>query len=372
MDDDFSYHSGDFSRSVMRMASEENRDTTMTHIHCVLIPRFNMLSLTGMLEPARIANYLSLSPLFGHALWSFDGAEVAASNGMTMPCAEPPEKLGRNDLVFLFGSWGGEYYQNPRLFSWLRLQARLGVRLCAVEIGSYPFARAGLLDGKAATTHWSYVSGFEEQFDEVTAREQLFTIDGRIMTCAGGTATIDLMLHLIGERHGERLAGEIADQMMHHPVRPGTTPQRVTLGRGFEMPSSSVREAVELIERNVSEPLTVPEIAAQVGISQRQLERQFSKGMGCSVVQFGLLMRLQRARVLLISTGLSVREISAACGFNSLSHFAFAFKKCFGRRPSDYRQAWPEQEAEPHWPGSLARYLDTLHVKRRIEGDLSD
>ena len=353
----------------MCMAIEENHHPTVTHIHCVLIPRFNMMSLTGMLEPARIANYLSLSPLFTQAYWSFDGAEVTASNGMSIACAPPPEKLGRDDLVFVFGSWGGEYYQNPRLFSWLRLQARLGVRLCAVEIGSYLFARAGLLDGKAATTHWSYVSGFEEQFDEVTACEQLFTIDGRIMTCAGGTATIDLMLHLIDERHGERLAGEIADQMMHHPVRPGTTPQRVTLGHGVEMPSSSVREAVELIERNVSEPLTVPEIAAQVGISQRQLERQFGKVMGCSVVQFGLLMRLQRARVLLISTGLSVREISAACGFNSLSHFAFAFKKCFGKRPSDYRQAWPEQEAKPHWPRSLARYLDTLHVRRRIEGE---
>jgi AraC family carnitine catabolism transcriptional activator len=351
------------------MTSGDEDEPAATRVHCVLLPRFNMLSLTGLIEPMRVANYLSLSPLFGYEHWSFDGEEVMASNGMAVVCRPPPEKLGRDDMVFLFGSWGGEYYRNPRLFSWLRLQARLGVRLCAVEIGSYPFARAGLLDDKAATTHWSYVSGFEEQFDTVAVCEQLFTIDGRMMTCAGGTATIDMMLHLIGERHGERLAGEIADQMMHHPVRPATTAQRMTLGRGVEMPSSGVREAVELIERNVSEPLTVPEIAAQVGISQRQLERQFRKIMGCSVVQFGLLMRLQRARVLLISTGMSVREISAACGFNSLSHFAYAFKKCFGKRPSDYRQAWPEQEAEPHWPGSLARYLDTLHVRRATEGD---
>ena len=335
------------------MIAEKTPENSATRIHCVLIPRFNMMSLTGLLEPARIANYLSVSPLYTHVYWSFDGAQVVASNGMSIPCETPPEKMNRDDLVFVFGSWGGEYYQNPMLFSWLRLQARIGARLCAVEIGSYPFARAGLLDGKAATTHWSYVSGFQEQFEEVEATEQLYTTDGRIMTCAGGTATIDLMLHLIGETQGERLVGEIADQMMHHPVRPATAPQRVTLGRGVEMPSPSVRAAVELIERNVSEPLTVPEIAAEIGISQRQLERKFSKIMGCSVVQFGLLMRLQQARVLLISTGMNVREISAASGFNSLSHFAFAFKKCFGKRPSDYRQAWPEQEAEPHWPGSL-------------------
>jgi len=112
--------------------------------------------------------------------------------------------------------------------------------------------------------------------------------------------------------------------------------------------------------------MTVPEISHQIGLSQRQLERQFQKEMGCSVVQFGLLMRLQHARVLLISTDLGVREISTAAGFNSLSHFAFAFKKCFGKRPSDYRQAWPEQEAEPHWPGTLARFLDTIEAKRRL------
>jgi AraC family carnitine catabolism transcriptional activator len=115
-----------------------------------------------------------------------------------------------------------------------------------------------------------------------------------------------------------------------------------------------------VIERNMTEPLTVPEIAAYIGLSQRQLERQFKKSIGCSIVQFGLLMRLQHARVLLISTDLGVRESATASGFNSLSHFAYAFKKCFGRRPRDYRQAWPEQDSAPHWPGTLGRFLDTL------------
>ena len=123
---------------------------------------------------------------------------------------------------------------------------------------------------------------------------------------------------------------------------------------------------IDLIEANISEPLAVPDIARQVGISQRQLERQFNQAMGCSVVQFGLLLRLQHARVLLISTDLGVREISAASGFNSLSHFAYAFRKCFGRRPSEYRQAWPEQEDAPTWPGTLSKYLDTFQVNRRM------
>jgi AraC family carnitine catabolism transcriptional activator len=155
-------------------------------------------------------------------------------------------------------------------------------------------------------------------------------------------------------------------------VRVSNAPQRQTLGRGTETLPPGVRIAVDLIEANISEPLPVPDIAQHVGISQRQLERQFNQTMGCSVVQFGLLLRLQHARVLLISTDLSVRDISAASGFNSLSHFAYAFRKCFGRRPSEYRQAWPEREDAPTWPGTLSKYLDTLQVNQRMRAGTGD
>jgi len=367
------YTYGEYShyrRNIVKgreMDLDQDPQTKAISIACVLIPRFNMMTFTSLLEPARIANYLSPTPLFTQEFYSFDGSEVAASNGLSVKCVPPPEKLGRNDIVFVLGSWGGEHYANTKLFSWLRLQARLGVRLCSVEIGSYIFARAGLLSGKSVTTHWSYLAGFQEQFPDALATEQLFTVDGQIMSCSGGTAGIDLMLHIIQDEYGERLTGEISDQIMHHPVRPPDAPQRMTLGRGIETLAPNVRAAINIIEAFISEPLTVPEIAEQIGISQRQLERQFNKAMGCSVVQFGLLLRLQHSRVLLISTDLGVREIATASGFNSLSHFAFAFKKCFGRRPSEYRMAWPENDTAPHWPGTLSKFLDTLEVNHRLK-----
>ena len=350
---------------VMDIDSESTAPTI--RLCFILIPRFNMFTLTGLLEPARIANYLSPSELYSHAYYSFDGPMVSASNGLSVSCEDPPEKLGLNDIVFVLGSWGGEHYTNHKLLSWLRYHSRLGIRLCAVEIGGYIFARAGLLSYKLATTHWSYLAGFQEQFPNLFATEQLFTETGRIMTCAGGTAGIDLMLHLIQKEHGERLVGEISDQIMHHPLRLANAPQRMTFGRGVETLAPGVRAAINLIESNISEPLSVPQIAEQIGISQRQLERHFNKALGCSVVQFGLLLRLQHSRVLLISTELGVREIATASGFNSLSHFAFAFSKCFGRRPSEYRMAWPEQDIAPHWPGTLSEFLDTLEVKQRLK-----
>lgn len=336
-------------------AKTMTKSTTVTgtapapsRIASILLPRFNMMGVISFLEPVRIANYLSTTPLYVHEFHALEAGDVTASNGMRITCATLPEKLSRDDLVVVAGSWGAEHYDDARLLSWLRRQSRAGVRLCAVEIGTYLFAKAGLLAGKKATTHWSYLPGFQEKYPDVQVQEQLFTIDGRIMTCAGSTAATDLMLHLIREDHGAPLVGEISDNIMHHPVRPDDAPQRKTMGRGLDSLPPGVRAAIDLIEAHISEPLRVPEIARRVGISQRQLERQFRQTIGCSIVQFGMLLRLQHARVLLISTDLGVREISAASGFNSLSHFAYAFRKCFARRPSEYRQAWPEQEDEPN------------------------
>lgn len=337
-------------------------------IGCVLLPRFNMMSLISLLEPVRIANYLSTAELYAQDFHSPGGGPVTASNGMTVETTPLPERLSRDDLLCVVGSWGAENYDEPALLSWLRRQARMGLRLCAVEMASYILARAGLLAGREATTHWSYLAGFQETFPDVQAVEQLFTIDGQIITCAGSSAATDLMLHLIGADHGAPLAGEICNNIMHHPVRPATDPQRQALGRGTGTLPPGVRAAIDLIEANIAEPLSVPQIAGAVGISQRQLERRFNQAIGCSVVQFGRLLRLQHARVLLISTDLGVREISAASGFNSLSHFAYAFRKCFGRRPSEYRNAWPEQEDAPTWPGTLSKYLDTLKADRRLRG----
>lgn len=331
-----------------------------------------MMSLVSMLEPARIANYLSGTPLYVHEYCSADGADILASNGMSVPCAPLPDKLGHDDLVLVIGSWGSEHYTNPKLLSWLRRQERLGLRLCAVEIASYIFARAGLLAGRRATTHWSYLSGFQEIFPDVLAAEQLYTMDGRLMTCAGSTAGLDLMLELIRQDHGDAIIDEIADNIMHHGVRDHAAPQRKKLAGGGSNLPPGLAAAVALMDANLSEPLTVPQIAAKVGISQRQLERQFNRTMGCSVVQFGLLLRLQHARVLLISTDLGVREVAAASGFNSLSHFAYAFRNCFGRRPSEYRHAWPDHKDTPSWPGTLTKYLETLQINQRMQDEKAE
>jgi AraC family carnitine catabolism transcriptional activator len=343
-----------------RPAVGEGKKTGLVQATFLIVPRFNMSTLITMIEPMRIANYLSPQPIYAWDIVSFDGADITASNGFSLPAHLPPDRNRRGEVIFVMGSWGAESYRNPTLFSWVRRQAREGARICAVELGTYLVARSGLLSGRKATTHWSYGPGFQEQFPDISFVEQIFTVDDSILTCGGGLAGVDLVLRLIGEDQGESLAGEIADQLMHHPVRAANAPQRRTMGRSTDTLPPMVREAIALIEKNIAEPLSVPNIAKSLSVSQRQMERQFKEAIGCTVVQFGLLLRLQHARVLLISTTLSVRDIATASGFNTLSHFAFSFGKCFGRRPSEYRQAWPEKDSAPSWPGTLSKFLLAL------------
>jgi transcriptional regulator GlxA family with amidase domain len=331
----------------------------------VIVPRFNMATLITLIEPLRVANYLAPEPLYQWEILSPDGPEIPASNGLTITAQPLDDRNRRGETVFVLASWGAEDYGNRDLAAWLRRQSRDGTRLCAVELGCYLLARAGLLSDRPLATHWSWAPGFQERYPDVPLVEQLYTLDGPTLSCAGGMGGVDLMLRLIADRHGDGLAGEVADQILHQPLRPPEAPQRRTLGQvtpgqGTDQFSPTLRQAIALIEATIAEPLPVPRIADQVGLSQRQLERLFHKGLGCSVVQFGTLVRLQHARVLLIATKLSVREIATATGFNALSHFASAFRKCFDRRPSDYRQGWAPTEATPSWPGTLTGYLETL------------
>lgn len=326
----------------------------------LIVPRFNMAEMITMIEPMRVANYLSPRPLYAWEIASFDGPEIVASNGLSITAHPPSERGRRGEIIFVFASWGGEDYQNREVISWIRRQAREGARICAVELGCYLVARAGLLKGRKVATHWSWAPGFQEQFPEIATVDQLYVLEDRVLSCAGALSGIDMMLRLIGNDHGEGLAGEVSDQLLYHPIRPATAPQRRMMGNGMESLAPMVRDAIALMENHISEPLDVPEIAEEMGVSQRQLERQFKTSVGCTVVQFGLLLRLQHARVLLIATKLSVRDVAAASGFNTLSHFAHSFRKCFGRRPSDYRQGWPKEDAAPTWPGTLTKYLETL------------
>ena len=347
------------------MPADKKRAARAYDIGFVVLPRFNMMALTTTLEPLRVANYITTDELYSWSFLSPDGGPVTASNGMALETRSVDSmKAQRWDAVFICGSWNSETYDNPDLFAWLRRMDRKGVVLGSMDIGAYVLARAQLLSGYRATTHWYCVRAFAEQYPNTLVEEQLFVVDRTRMTSAGGTAGLDMMLHEIDRHHGRQLALEVADMILHYPVREPDAPQRQALGGKQKSLHPAVREAVSLMESNLEDHLTVPAIAEAVGVSQRKLERLFAKYMGCSVISFYQLLRLQFARVLLTNTAMSVREVSVACGFSSLSYFSKLFGLHFGKRPREYREAWPELEPAPIWPGTTISLIEAAKLSR--------
>lgn len=328
------------------------------NVKIVVIPRFNMLTLTAFIEPMRIANYLSPDPLYSWQFYSPEPGAVQASNGMMLQCGSLESSTGSaEEIVAVFGSWGGERYDSRALSNWLRRQERAGANLVGVELGVYALAAAGLLAGHTVTTHWSMKPGFDEAYPNIDVLEQLYTIDGKIMSCAGGTTGMDLMLYLVARSHGDQLAAEVCNQILHYPRRPPEGAQRYAAGSMDEDIHPDVRSAMAILETRIEEPCSIPNLCNELGVSQRQLERLFKRHTGCTIVQYSKLLRLQYARVLLASTRMSIREVSAACGFNSLSYFSLCFATTFGKKPSEYRQAWPENEPAPQWPGTVYSFM---------------
>jgi len=335
----------------MTFSSAENSKTE--RVQFILLPRFNMATLATIIEPLRIANYIASAQIYTWYFTSPAAGTIRASNGIPIDCEDLDTTSGPATSIVLLGSWGAERYSDERLTSWLRSRTRHGTAMIGVEIGAYIFARAGLLTNRSATTHWSFFAGFAETFPQVNAVEQMFTIDGNIMTCAGGMAGIDLMLQRIADSHDEDLADEVARQMLHHFRSDESMPQRPSRNAATIDVHPVIKKVTRFLEERIEDNITIPELCAHIGVPQRKLERLFNRYVGCTVVQFYRHLRLQYARTLLVSTNMDIREISVASGFNSMSYFSHCFSKTFGRKPSQYRLAWPEEETVPSWPGTM-------------------
>jgi len=304
-----------------------------------LAPTFAMLPFVSALEPLRAANRYSRRPLYAWQCHSLDGAPVAACNGMQQAVDGDLASAGGLDLLVVCGPHDPLGYRDKRLFQWLRQQAALGVALAALDTGSLLLARAGLLDGCRCTLHWENLPGFVEEFPAIEVSGELFAIDGRRYTCAGGTAALDMMLWLIGQQHGYELAAQVSDLFIHSAIRQQQQPQRMNLRTRTGVSHPRLLECIELMEANVEQPLTLCELAEVTGTSKRQLERLFRRYLHSSPGRYYLQLRLRAGRKLLEQTSLPIIEVACACGFSSAGHFSQRFRTLFGQTPREARAA---------------------------------
>ncbi|WP_254703905.1 GlxA family transcriptional regulator [Roseovarius sp. THAF9] len=296
-----------------------------------------MMSFAALTEPMRAANLLARRELY-EVVTVGPGMESVPSSGAGV--VVPEVEVGETDSFdYLFVVAGGDptLYNDRAVLNWLARLARAGVPLGGVSGGPIILARAGLMNGRRMTVHWEHAGALAEISPNLVLERSLYVIDRDRVTCAGGTAPMDLMHALITQHHGAHFARLVSDWFMHTEIRPSAGPQRSGLVERVGTTVAAILDAVEAMEANVADPLELSLLARVAGLSPRQLNRLFQDKLGRSVMRYYRELRLEKAQSLLRNSPLSLTEIALATGFASSAHFSRAYGARFGQPPSAYR-----------------------------------
>jgi transcriptional regulator GlxA family with amidase domain len=304
----------------------------------VLLPRFTLLVPGCIVDALRLANRVAGRELYR---WSIIGLEstVLSSSHVALSADRTIDEVADlvPDAVIVCGGLEGHRYVDRRALSWLRDLDIHGAITGAVSTGIWLLAEARLLDGRRCAVHWDDVPSFSVRFPLVDIQLDIFAQDGRRLTCSGGTAVIDMMLHLLKLQHGKALADDVAELLIHGRTRAGGDKQR--RGENVEAPATRpLRRAIALMQDHFEPTLSIEALAERLGLSTRRLERLFGGAFGMPPKRYYDLIRLHRARKLLVETDLRVTEVALRCGYLSPTQFSARFRKRFGVSPRQQRQ----------------------------------
>jgi transcriptional regulator GlxA family with amidase domain len=299
----------------------------------VLLPKFTMLAFSSAIEPLRMANQLTQQVLFRWTVLSDDGGPVACSNGVPVMVDGPWSTAKPEGIVLVVSGVEPEGKASVALGDWLRGLWRRGRIVGGLCTGAYALAQAGILKGRRFTMHWDNTTAFSENFPDLEPSRQVFSIDDRVMTCAGGVAAADLMLKLISDRFGAELGQEVMNMCLLTQRRDEADSQTASLATRLGTRHDKLLQAAAYLEARIEEELDLDGCAAHLNLSRRQIERLFNRYLGLTPVRYMNDLRLARGRALLAETDMKVTDVAVACGYASTSHFSKSFRKKYGVSP---------------------------------------
>jgi AraC family carnitine catabolism transcriptional activator len=308
------------------------------HMVLVVIPQFQHLSLILAIETMRVANRKLLYSAFTWDIVSLDGHPVSSSCGLNVIPTASLLEINFAPVVIVFASWDPEQAYSNNLLNWLRHQDRQGAIIGGVETGAFILAKAGLLEGFAPTIHHESIAPFEEQFANSVQYDRLFSNEGRHMSSAGGVSTMDMMLTLIEYYHDDYLADAIAGILNYQRLSKEPITQKYLHDTALARVNDRLAECIELMQRNLEEPLSIEKICSLINVPRWKLQRLFQRFLKHTPGTYYMHLRLERARHLIEHERYPVKTIALACGFADTPSFSRAFKNKFQKTPSQSRK----------------------------------
>ena len=217
-----------------------------------LVPKFSLIAFTSAVEPLRLANREAGKKLYSWNLVSVDDQPVLSSCGIPIAPDINLDELDNFHAAIICSGEDAHKIEDRRIHSWLRRIERKGVDIGALCTGAHILAKAGLLDDYSCTIHWENLAGFLEDFPEIEVTPELFEIDRNRFTCAGGTASLDMMLNIISSQYGHELAGEVANQFMHDRIRDEHDQQRMSMPVRLGVRHPKLLAVIKLMEDNTA------------------------------------------------------------------------------------------------------------------------
>ena len=304
----------------------------------VVVPNFSLIALSACVDPLRLANQVLGRAVYRSVLLSVDGGLVASSDGIQVMTQHSLAGAPALDVVFVIGPNPIPKRGLRPLTLWLKKMAAGGIPLGGIDTGAYLMAQAGLLDGYRSTIHWEDHEALAEQFPKIVVTQHFFEVDRDRYTCSGGVAPLDLMTYLLTQAPGSRqLANEVANLLVVER-RSLTDVQTVSIIHQSRVTHPKAVEALRLMEANVSEPLTMAEVAQFTGMALRSLQRLFKTKFGKTPERVYLDIRLAQARLLVQRSDKSIRDIAAATGFATPSHLTARYTPRYGASPQKERE----------------------------------
>lgn len=295
--------------------------------------------LTAPAQAFTLAAKLNGKPLYEFSTCSPGGEPVRTTTGFSISPTAGLRALQRAQTVVVPG-YANLFAPPPvEALDALRAASRRGARLMSVCTGAFALARAGVLDGRRATTHWAWANELATRFPAVDVDpDALFVDEGDVLTSAGLSAGIDLSLHVIRRDFGAEVGERVARHMVAPPHREGGQAQffKPELPQAFGTLEPTRRWAAE----RLGEPLDVTAMARHAGVSPRTFARRFRAETGTTPLQWLLAQRVLEARRLLEATDLPVEEIAWQVGFGTAASLRDHFRRATATTPTAYRRSF--------------------------------
>jgi len=311
-------------------------------------PNVEILDLVGPLQVfARASDMYKRASPASLPIYSVEVVSISASRSLFANCGVRViadrtfrEVRGKIDTLLVAGGDAIEQNEiNPKAVRWLkRISPRIR-RVGSVCTGAMLLARAGLLDGRRATTHWNWCQTLIKRAPRARVeRDPIFVRDENVYTSAGVTAGMDLALALVEEDHGSRLALQVARNLVLYLRRPGGQSQ---FSAALSLQLTDRKPLLELeawVLDNLQKPLNVPLLAQRVAMSPRNFARVFTKEMKTTPAKFVERLRVEAARRRLEESRNSMEIIADECGFGNVNSMRNVFQRTLKIAPGQYRR----------------------------------